>query len=849
MVNPKTPNISQKKPYSMRRLIFQTLAAVLLSGATAFAGSYTNTFNDPTQPGITLSPPQTDNVTGSPYFGLTYPTITNGELIFTYADNSQASHAIMDDLDAGAPIDSFTATFQLQFGPGTATPADGFGFAFGPDVGSASVIQEEGVGGGQPGGGVAVTWDTYDNGAAANGLPTDPVAIEAWSGGFGGYINIVQIPFKNTVLVDSQTHNVMIRLKPNGTLSVVWNGIVICTNRAVTGWAPSQGQFGFGARTGGLNELCFIKNLVITTGLAPANPTAPAIVTAPANMSVPEGSAATFTVDYSGTPPFTYQWFSNNVAIADGTNDILTLSNLTLSASGSAYSVALTNAQGFATSQAGTLTVIADTNRPSILSAVDSSDFTHVTVTFSRPVTQASAQTTANYTIAGLTVVSAAQSTNNAAVVVLTTSSQKEGTAYTLTINNIKDTTSSGNLISPNSQIAFTSPVFIVTGAGALSSTNGTSFDVGVSFSIPPSQAAETTIANYHLSSGTVTAVTLFTNSPEVVLTATGLAVGSNYTVTVSGLTDSVGNAIPATNLSFTVSKMQWGVVGADQLQLGNGVVPVAANGFDIYSDGIAEWGNYDETTFVYEKINGDFDKKLRVEYQDPSSEWARAGLIARDVPDFGVDAATQEGSQPGNTPAFPYDGTAGRYQKIHVNPVGPTLTGPGTLGNALWEGNRRLDTGGGCTTALTGANSAPQYPHAWCRLQRVGQVFTIYRSDDGVNWINLGKTTWGVDDMSKTNMPATLYVGPEFSPENGNIAAAFHGMFVAKMRDYGDVTSSVGAPTLTFQRTQTGLTVTYTGTLQSADVVTGPWSNVPGASSPFTVTPSAPEKFYRAGP
>jgi hypothetical protein len=68
-------------------------------------------------------------------------------------------------------------------------------------------------------------------------------------------------------------------------------------------------------------------------------------------------------------------------------------------------------------------------------------------------------------------------------------------------------------------------------------------------------------------------------------------------------------------------------------------------------------------------------------------------------------------------------------------------------------------------------------------------------------------------------------------------------------MRDYGDVTSSVGAPTLTFQRTQTGLTVTYTGTLQSADVVTGPWSNVPGASSPFTVTPSAPEKFYRAGP
>ena len=49
--------------------------------------------------------------------------------------------------------------------------------------------------------------------------------------------------------------------------------------------------------------------------------------------------------------------------------------------------------------------------------------------------------------------------------------------------------------------------------------------------------------------------------------------------------------------------------------------------------------------TFVYEQVTGDFDKKLRVEYQDLSSQWARAGLIARDVTNFGgVDRATQEG-------------------------------------------------------------------------------------------------------------------------------------------------------------------------------------------------------------
>lgn len=202
----------------------------------------------------------------------------------------------------------------------------------------------------------------------------------------------------------------------------------------------------------------------------------------------------------------------------------------------------------------------------------------------------------------------------------------------------------------------------------------------------------------------------------------------------------------------------------------------------------------------------------------------------------------------PFNTPIFPNDGTAGRYQKIHVNPV---VTVMGTAGNNLWEGNRRLDTGGGCTTALTGVNSHPKYPNAWCRLQRVGQKFTIYRSDDGVNWINLGSTTWGVNDVSKTNMPASLYVGPEYSPEDGSTSitdTSRRSVFVARIRDYGDVTTSVGGkPTLSFTRTSTGLNVTYTGTLQSADVVTGPWSNVPGATSPFTVTTNTPAKFFRA--
>jgi hypothetical protein len=47
-------------------------------------------------------------------------------------------------------------------------------------------------------------------------------------------------------------------------------------------------------------------------------------------------------------------------------------------------------------------------------------------------------------------------------------------------------------------------------------------------------------------------------------------------------------------------------------------------------------------------------------------------------------------------------------------------------------------------------------------------------------------------------------------------------------------------------------ITLNYTGALYSADVVSGPYNPVSGASSPFTVDPNtagSPATFYRAGP
>lgn len=61
------------------------------------------------------------------------------------------------------------------------------------------------------------------------------------------------------------------------------------------------------------------------------------------------------------------------------------------------------------------------------------------------------------------------------------------------------------------------------------------------------------------------------------------------------------------------------------------------------------------------------------------------------------------------------------------------------------------------------------------------------------------------------------------------------------------NIAPAAPTPTLSVARSATALTLTFTGTLQSADGITGPWTDVANAASPLQVTLSGGNKFYRA--
>jgi hypothetical protein len=392
---------------------------------------------------------------------------------------------------------------------------------------------------------------------------------------------------------------------------------------------------------------------------------------------------------------------------------------------------------------------------------------------------------------------------------------------------------------------------------GAIVRNDGVA-EVGVSFDeqVLPSTLVQ---GNFALNAGTITGVKVATNSyvtyTSAILQTTGLTPGSTYTLTAHGITDTSGNVLPSTNISFTVpTGIQWAEIGSPPAP--GQVIPVGKDGFDILNGGRQEWSTYDEVDMAYVIKTNDFDVKVQVIYVEPASKWTRCGLQARNDLNIGEPSTDHT-----NSPT-----TASAYAQTHVNgnldladtglwdPNDPNQPGNPQSNNSH-EQNQRLTKGGatsGWGAPLSGTAGIPSFPDVWLRLARKANTLHGYSSTDGVTWVDQGTTTL-------TDVQNYMYVGASLSVETGNIWGTFDvwnspfnstydRLFVGQFRNFGDVVTTV-LPTISISGSGSSITITYTGTLLQSPALgtNATWTAVSGAASPYTVPMTAPVLFYRS--
>ncbi|MEY2409969.1 MAG: hypothetical protein QOF48_2639, partial [Verrucomicrobiota bacterium] len=122
--------------------------------------------------------------------------------------------------------------------------------------------------------------------------------------------------------------------------------------------------------------------------------------TDPINQTISEGARAILTAGITGSPILTYQWFSNGVAVVDGTNSSYTTLSLRFPGNNNDhYYVVVTNSLGKATSRTNTLTVIDDNTPPTVARVLCGPALDRFTIVFSEIMDQPSVEDTFNYTI------------------------------------------------------------------------------------------------------------------------------------------------------------------------------------------------------------------------------------------------------------------------------------------------------------------------------------------------------------------------------------------------------------------------------------------------------------------
>ncbi|HMJ91586.1 MAG TPA: PA14 domain-containing protein, partial [Candidatus Acidoferrum sp.] len=170
--------------------------------------------------------------------------------------------------------------------------------------------------------------------------------------------------------------------------------------------------------------------------------------------TVKDGDSTTLLAQVlGGSAPFNFYWLKNGVRVLDNAITNYT-PRLTMADNGAIYTVVATNGFSSAT-QSVTITVTADNTQPTLVSCRGFRYGDGFSLLFSEPVDPVSATFLGNYQISGGLQILSATIDPRGTLVTFQTSPQALGSTYTVTINGVKDVSSSANTIAANTIATF----------------------------------------------------------------------------------------------------------------------------------------------------------------------------------------------------------------------------------------------------------------------------------------------------------------------------------------------------------------------------------------------------------
>jgi hypothetical protein len=169
---------------------------------------------------------------------------------------NQAGALVLDDLTPRRRVSAFAASFKLRIAEGSAQPADGFSFNFGPDLTiGTSGGAENGVGTG-----LSFCVDNYQFAPFPSGGAANTSGLKLRYGG-------LDIAAVRTGTWDRDAFvPVLVTADARGNVNVWVDGTNVFGN-VVVPWVPRTGRFGFYARTGGQFQSHAIDDVNISTVL------------------------------------------------------------------------------------------------------------------------------------------------------------------------------------------------------------------------------------------------------------------------------------------------------------------------------------------------------------------------------------------------------------------------------------------------------------------------------------------------------------------------------------------------------------------------------------------------------